>query len=58
MELEIKAGDAVRVTSHSSIMRGPMLMLWVNDEPRGFVTPEVAERLRKLVKDPSKIAVK
>jgi len=58
MQLEINAGDQVRVTSHSSIMGGPMLMLWINDQPRGFVTPEAAKQLRKVVKDPKKIAIK
>jgi len=56
MQLEIKAGDAVRVTSAPSITGENLLMLWINDRPRGFVTKEAAEALRKVVKDPSKIA--
>ena len=58
MQLEINSGDQVRVTSHASIMGDPLLMLWINDKPRGFVTPEAAKELRKVVKDPKKIAIK
>jgi len=55
MQLEIKAGDAVRVTAAPSITGEPLLMLYVNDVMRGFVTKAAALDLRKVVKDPSKI---
>jgi len=50
----INAGDAIRVTEQETLA-GSMLLLWVNNLPRGHITREEAERLRAVVKDPSKI---
>ncbi len=56
-QIEIKSGDAVRVTSHATIMGAPFLMLIVNDRPQGYISREQAESLRRVVKDPAKIAI-
>lgn len=56
MQVEIKAGDAVRVTGQATIMGADALLLWINNRPVGHITAEEAERLRAVVKDPSCIA--
>lgn len=56
-EIVIKSGDAVRVTSQATIMGAPLLLLWINDRPAGHITSEQAAALRKVVKDPAKIAI-
>lgn len=55
MQVVISEDDAIRVTEAPSITGEPLLMLWVNDRPMGFVSKEEAARLREVVKDPSKI---
>lgn len=56
MQVEIKAGDAVRVTGQATIMGADALLLWVNNRPVGHITAEQADALRAVVKDPSCIA--
>lgn len=56
MQVEIKAGDAVRVTGQATILGADALLLWVNNRPVGHITAEQADALRAVVKDPSCIA--
>jgi len=53
--IEIKAGDAIRVTGQATIMGDPVLLLWINNRPAGHITSAQAEELRKVVKDPNRI---
>jgi hypothetical protein len=56
MQVELKAGDAVRVTGGATLTDSETLLLWINNRPVGFITTAEAERLRGVVKDPSCIA--
>lgn len=56
MRVEIKAGDAVRVTSQTTIAGAPLLLLWVNNRPVGYISADQAAELQRMVKDPTKIA--
>lgn len=57
MRVEIKAGDAVRVTAHNTITNKPLLMLWLNNRPAGYIDAAQAAELRRVVKDPECIAL-